>query len=362
MPRSVQQQKPGRLRAFLQTPVGKAILIAFAIGFVFAATAYVSVLLGIPAMLLTGLAVPIWAGLKAPRYLALSGLVVLLLVAPLANVVLVQELMTPIPPVDSSNTLPTGNNGSVLQNASVNPYVGGTGTNFTWTVTLAPQYIPDYPTNETQSVTLFVSNCPGATTNDSLNCATPYPFWAFTDAAVNYTGVAQFTFHFQIGTLGVWDWQIGLNVTNHASNLSYQILLAGDPTYNAIEGPVVGTFADIYGSFLGPVYVEVLLYLGASFYFVLLIYMIFKRRERTRHETAQRAAGPAPADGTAGVPPTGPGGGAMAATPAVASAQEGTCPSCGAVVYAGEKTCWKCGATLGAGSSSTPLPSSQPKG
>ncbi|HTW40482.1 MAG TPA: hypothetical protein VMF04_06495 [Thermoplasmata archaeon] len=358
----MQQQKPTRLRAFLQKPVGKALLLAFAIAFVFAATAYVSVLLGIPAILLTGLAVPIWAGLKAPRYLALSGLVVLLLVAPLANVVLVQELMTPIAPVDSGNSLPTGNGGSVLQNASVSPYVGGTATNYTWTVTVVPKYIPNYPTNTTESVTLFVSNCPGATTNDSLNCATPYPFWAFAQSAVNLSTSTLFTFHYQIGSLGVWDWQIGLNVTNHGTNLSYQILLSGDPTYNGIEGPVVGTFADIYGSFLGPVYVEVLLYLGASFYFVLLIYMIFKRRERNRQETAKRAAGPTPTDGSAPASASGPGASAAPRAAAVASAQEGTCPSCGAVVYAGEKTCWKCGATLGAVASSAPLPSSTPKG
>jgi hypothetical protein len=360
----VQQQKPGRLRAFLQTPAGKAILIAFAIAFVFAATAYVNVLLGIPAMLLVGLAIPIWAGLKAPRYLALSGLVVLLLVAPLANVVLVQELMTPIPPVSSGNGAPVGNGGSVLQNASVSPYVGGTGTNFTWTVTVVPKYIPNYSTNVTESISLFVSNCPGATTNDSGNCATPYPFRAITESAVNLSSSETFTFHYQIGSLGVWDWQMGLNVSNHASGAYYQILLSGDPTYDGIEGPVVGTFADVYGSFLGPVYVEVLLYLGASFYFVLLIYMIFKRRERSRADRASRAAGPVPPDAGPSAPtaPPAPGGGPGTGAAAVASPQEGTCPSCGAVVYAGEKTCWKCGANLGAPATGAPLPSSQNRG
>jgi hypothetical protein len=361
----VQQKQPGRLRAFLQKPLGKALLIAFAIAFVFVATAYVNVLVGIPAMLLAGLAIPIWVGLKAPRYLALSGLVVLLLVAPLANVVLVQELMTPVMPVNSGNSAPVGNGGSALQNASVNPYVGGTGTNFTWTVTVVPRYIPNYPGNQTESVTLFVSNCPGATSNDSLTCATPYPFWAFTQSAVNLSAPQRFAFHFQIGSLGVWDWQMGLNVTNSTTKLSYEILLSGDPTYNGIEGPVVGTFADVYGSFLGPVYVEVFLYLGASFYFVLLIYMVFKRRERTRQDTARRA-GVAPTDPaaatTAPAGPAGPGGPPGAGASPVASPQEGACPNCGAVVYPGEKTCWKCGANLSAPSGGAPLPSAQTKG
>ncbi|MGA8541982.1 MAG: hypothetical protein WB947_00340 [Thermoplasmata archaeon] len=361
----MQQQPQGRFRRFLQTPVGKAVLLAFAIGFVFAATAYVSPLVGIPAMLLVGLAIPIWAGLKAPRYLALSGLVILLLVAPLANVVLTQEIMTPIGASSSSSSEPLGNgNGSVLNGALVTPYVGGTGTNFTWTVTVYPAYIPDAPTNQTRSVSLYVSNCPGATTNDSLNCASPYPFWQFTQPAVNLTASTTFTFHFQIGTLGVWDWQMALSVTNNASKLTYDIGLAGDPTYNGIEGPVIGTFLDVYGSFLLTVYVEVFLYVGAAFYFVLLIYMVFKRRERGRADAAKRAAGPTPTETpsttlSSGGPPAGPPG---VAAPAIAAPQEGSCPSCGAVVYAGEKTCWKCGAVLGSGPGGTPLSTSGNKG
>jgi hypothetical protein len=356
----VQQQPQGRFRRFLQTPAGKALLLAFAIAFVFAATAYVSPLVGIPAMLLAGLAVPIWAGLKAPRYLALSGLVILLLVAPIANVVLTQEIMTPIGASSSSNAAPVGNGGSVLNGALVTPYVGGTGTNFTWTVTVYPAYIPDYPSNGTRSLSLYISNCPGATSNDSITCSTPYPFWQITQPAVNLTANTTFTFHYQIGTLGVWDWQMALNVTNNASGLTYDIGLVGDPTYNGIEGPVIGTFADVYGSFLLTVYVEVLLYIGAAFYFVLLIYVIFKRRERTRAETARRAAGPPPADAPSTALPSKPHAGppGPGATPPSTSPQEGACPSCGAVVYAGEKTCWKCGTVLG----TAPLTTAEPKG
>jgi hypothetical protein len=356
----VPQQQFVAFRRFLLTPAGKAILLALAILVVFAATAYVSPLIGIPAMLLVGLAVPIWVGYKAPRYLALSGLVVLLLVAPLANVVLTQEIMTPIGPSSSSNSAPVGNNGSVLQNALVSPYIGGTSTNFTWTVTIFPQYIPKG--NSTPLwINLYISNCPGATTNDSITCTPPYPFIVKNDSFVNGTDTYQF--HDQIGSLGIWDWQLSVTVRNNATRALYDIFLVGDPTYNGIEGPVIGSFGDVYASLLLDVYIEVFLYLGASFYFVLLIYVIFKRHERGKSEAARRAAGPTPPDDNpaslslAGVSSGRPGSGG---TP-VPSPKEGACPSCAAVVYAGEKTCWKCGASLTPNPGGTPLPTSGPR-
>lgn len=353
----MQQQQTGRFRRFLQTRIGRVLLLAVAIVVVFAATGYVSPLVGIPAMLVFGLALPIWAGYKAPRYLALSGLVILLLVAPLANVALTQQIMTPIGASSSSNSAPVGNGGSVLQNALVTPYVGGTGTNFTWTVTVYPQYIPTG--NSTPLwINLYISNCPGATTNDSSLCTPPYPFVDLNLSWVN--GTSTYEFHHQIGSLGIWDWQLSVTVRNVASSALYDIFLTGDPTYNGIEGPVVGTFGDIYTSLLLDVYLEVFLYLGASFYFVLLIYMIFKRRERGKADAARRAAGSPTAEESGPSLPTsskGPGGvGPPSAT--IASPKEGACPSCGAVVYAGEKTCWKCGASLGPGSGGSPLPTS----
>jgi len=121
----------------------------------------------------------------------------------------------------------------------------------------------------------------------------------------------------------------------------------------------VGTFADVYGSFLGPVYAEVLLYLGGPFYFVLLVYVIFKRRERTRQETARRAQGPTADDTAAPTAPTGP---STAPVPTVTAPPEGSCPNSSAVVYPGEKTCWKCGANLTAPSGSVPLPSGNQPG
>ncbi len=356
----MQQQRPSRFRSFLLTPAGKALLIAVAILATFASTVYVSTLVAIPAILLFGLAVPIWAGLKRPRFLALTGLVIILLVAPISNIVITQDIMTPIPASASSSALPNGANGSVLQSAIVTPYVGGTSQNFTWEVTVYPQYLPGTPDNVTQWINLYVSTCPGATGNSSPNCATPYPYFELNLSAENLTAETDLSFHAVIGTVGIWDWQMSLAVRNTTTGQLYYIFLVGDPTYNGIEGPVVGTYATTYESLLLTLYFDDFLFLGAPFYFVLLIYMILKRRERTKLDAQRRAAGPVPPDeqgpslpaaGTSGQPP--------ASKPVnVSSPKEGACPSCGAVVYAGEKTCWKCGAPLTSSApASAPLPS-----
>ena len=354
----MQQQKPSRFRSFLQTPAGKALLLALAILVTFASTVYVSTLVAIPAILLFGLAVPIWAGLKRPRYLALTGIVIILLVAPISNLVITQDIMTPVPASASGTALPEGNGGAVLQNALVTPYVGGTSENFTWTVTILPQYIPGGAANETLWLNLYVSTCPGATGNNSPNCSPGYPFFAggwLNRSVANLTTETNESFRFQIGTVGIWDWQMSLAVRNNTTGALYYIFLVGDPTYNGIEGPVVGTYATTYESLLLTLYFDDLLFLGAPFYFVLLIYMILKRRERTRADAQQRAAGPTPPDEKGPSLPTGGTTGPPSATPQ--APQEGACPSCGAVVYAGEKTCWKCGASLTAPAATAPLSS-----
>ena len=340
------------------TPAGKALLVALALLVVFASYVYVETLVAIPAMLLFGLAVPIWAGLKAPRYLALSGLVIILLVAPLSNVVITQDIMTSIPASFSSPNLPEGNGGSVLQNALVTPYNGGTSTNFTWTVTVLPQYIPAGNSSPLW-LSLYISTCPGATGNNSPNCATPYPYFALNQTLpANLTAESNYTFHYQIGSNGIWDWQLSLAFRNTTTDHLYYIFLLGDPTYNGIEGPVIGGFTATYESLLLTLYFDDFLFLGAPFYFVLLIYMILKRRERTKADAIQRAAGPTPPDEMGPSLPAGGGSGATlppSASPS-GSPKEGSCPSCGAVVYAGEKTCWKCGATLSfTGSGAPPL-------
>ena len=363
LPRSVQQQQPGAFRRFLVTPVGKALLLAVTILIVFATYVYVDTLVAIPAFLLFGLAVPIWIGLKAPRYLALTGLVVLLLVAPISNVVITQDILTPI---GESCSPSTGSNcqGAVLQNASVSPYVGGSAVNFTWTVDVYPQYLPGAPNSTPLWLNLYVSTCPGATGNSSPDCSAGYPLYILNDTSVNETTSPSVqSFHFAIGQDGIWDWQMSLafrNSTNR-NNLTY-VFLVGDPTYNGIEGPVVGDYATTYTALILTLYFDDLLFLGAPFYIVLLLYMVFKRRERAKQDTARRAAGPPPTDDgtpTTGSSPLTPVGGLGGpAKPAIPSPKEGACPNCGAVVYANETTCWKCGASLtSASSGGTPLPS-----
>ncbi len=356
----MQPNKPGGFRRFLRSPLGRALLIALAVGVVYATFVYVSLLLAIPAMLVVGLMVPIYAGLKRPRYLAISGLVIILLVAPIASVAYTEEVMTPTGFAHSNATLPYGNGGSVLQDAHVSPFVGSTSTNFTWTVSVYAQYRPPGPAT-INSLTLYISTCPGATNNTTPYCPGGYDFFTVNTTAINATGVTNVTFHYTIGTDGIWDWQMGLAVENNTSKETQLILLVGDPTYNAIQGPVVGDFATFFVELLPTLYVYSFLYLGAPFFFVLLLYMVFKSRERRHHDLRQRTAGPIPPTTP---PPPGPGSGSGPAPgpPAAAGiatgqpADEKPCPNCAALVYPGEPKCWKCGASL-TGGSGQPLPS-----
>lgn len=361
----MQQQPKSGLRRFVQTPPGKALLIAITILVVFASFVYVEALIAIPAFLLFGLAVPIWLGIKVPRFLALSGLVVLLLVAPISNLVITQEILTPLGPAASGNSLPEGNGGSVLQNAVVTPYVGGTSTNFTWSVTIYPQYLP-VANSSVLWLNLYVSTCPGATGNSSPSCSSPYPFYVLNDTSVaNVTAVTSASFHYTIGSENIWEWQMSLAFRNGTSHGINYIFLVGDPTYNGLEGPVVGTYASVFAALIPTLYIEFLLYLGLPFYIVLLIYMLFKRRERNRQDAARRASGapptgpPSPPTAGPSLSPTSAAIAAPTAVPATPAAGESACPNCGAVVYANETTCWKCGADLRAkGGGGTPLPSS----
>ncbi len=376
--RSVQQQPKGAFRRFLVTPAGKATLVAITILLVFASFVYVETLIAIPVFLLFGLAVPIWSGLKAPRFLALSGLVVILLVAPIGNAAITQEIMTPLAAATSSTGVPYSNGSSpVMQAAVVSPYVGGTSTNFTWTVTLYPQYLA-YPNSTMQWLNLYVSSCPGATSNNSPNCSAGYSFWNLNSSSYpgfsvstplpNATGTTTATFQFAIGSEGIWDWQMSLAYYNgSAAHLNYTFLV-GDATYNGLEGPVIGSFSTVYVALLPTLYLDVLLFLGIPFYVVLLLYMVFKARERRKQDAARRAAGPAPPEaGPPASPPNAPGSsvppirsagtGAAAISSAEAVPTESACPNCGAVVYPNETTCWKCGAKITA--SAAPLPSSK---
>jgi hypothetical protein len=360
-------QPQGRFRRFLPTPAGRILIVALAIVAVFATYAYIPAILAIPTILLFGLALPIWGGLKRPRFLAVIGLVVVVAVAPIATVVFTQELFVPVGTVDSATDLSDSNGNAVMQNATLQPYSGSTSTVFNWTVTVFPGNVPKG--NETPyELDLYISTCPGATGNNSPDCSQPYPFHVLYDRTLpgaNETPTAgaapyQVNFSYTVGSNGIWAWQMGLYTLNSSTkNQSWFQELVGDPTYDGIEGPIVGGFATIYLELLPTIYFQDLLFLGAPFFFVLLIYMLFKNRERRKKEAQQRAPGPLPPkDATSGTAPpvakgtplpsskTPPSSSAGPSAASTAAVQEFNCPKCNAVVYAGEKTCWKCGETL----------------
>ena len=359
---ALQPDRP--FRRFLQSRLGQVLIILLAFAVTFAVYTYVNFVVAIPAILLFGLAVPIWAGLKRPRYLAIVGLVVIVAVAPVANIAFTQLVRTPVGTAASGAGSVYSSGNPLMQNATVKPYIGSTNTNFTWTVTVFPGNRP--PNNSTPlELDLFISTCPGATGNNSPDCSQPYPLFNLTNKTLPKvdSGSYNVTFHYRIGAVGIWAWQMGIYTENLTTNRSYFQLLIGDPTYNGIEGPVIGTFTDTYGELLSSVYFQDALFLGAPFYVVLLVYMLLKNRERRRKEAEKRAPGPiAPATGSGPTPPSAPGspplpsgktgppsGGSSAAAgggTASAANQELNCPKCNAVVYAGESTCWKCGAKL----------------
>ena len=360
----MQPKQPSAFRRFVPTPAGRATLVALAILLVFATYVYVSALIAIPAMLLFGLAIPIWGGLKRGRYLAISGLVILLLVTPISTVVITQDIRSPVSPVSSLTTISGTSGHALLVNASVSPYTGTTTTNFTWQVTVDPTGIPQGNSSPVW-LELYLSTCPGATNGSALPswCSAGAPFTVLNYTfSGNLTAAKTIEFHHTIGSNGIWDWQMGVYTRNATTGALFYQNLVGDPSYNAIEGPVVGDFGTTYFALLPTLYLDTFLFLGAPFYIVLLLYLFFKMRERRRKEAARRSADALPPAGApsrdpARGPRPPPSGGKTtegSADAAPPTAKESTCPNCSAVVYENETTCWKCGASLG---SSAPLPS-----
>jgi len=366
----MQSEPAGGLRGFLRSKLGRVAYILLAIGIVFATFAYVSTVLAIPVMLIVGLALPVYAGLKRGRFLALSALVVLVAVAPLATVVFSQELLTPPGAVSSPGTGPFETGGSVLQNATISPFSGGSGTNFTWTVLLFPKFLNGFLNGTNwlnDSMVLFVSNCPGATTPNVSYCGgggytlitLSHPFASATTPP-NGTVVQ---FRQAISPNTIWSWQIQLVIQNlsNASNPT-RIGLNGDPTYNGIEGPIVGGFSTAYAALIVTIFELDLVYLGIPFYFVLLLYLWFKSREARHKQLLRQAAQSSLAAARPAGAPSSPKPSVGAPAPAGSAPAPGApsselaCPNCAAVVYPNEAKCWKCGAVL-PGGGSTPLQS-----
>ena len=353
-------------RGFLRSKFGRILVILIAVGVVFGSYALLpgGSILAIPIFLVIGLAFPIYVGLKRPRYLAVLGLIVLVVVAPLATVVFSQELLAPPPTASTPGVGPFEVGGSVLQNASVSPFTGTPSTDFTWNVTLYPKYLNTSFAGENwsnASVQLFISSCPGATSSNESYCGGAYTLltvlYAFPSSSAPANGKV-ITFQDHMPGNGIWSWQMELVLQNKSSAASpYRFELVGDATYDGLEGPIVGGFGVVYAAVIGTIYEIELVYLGIPFYFVLLLYMWFKGREARRKDAIRRSALARAVPGGDSPKPGGAGSGGAPGTAPVAGTNpsELSCPSCGAVVYPKETKCWKCGGTLGASSPGTPL-------
>lgn len=353
-------QAGGGFRTWGTRPLGRAVFIAIAVLTLAFGLIYLSEIIGIAALLLFGLALPIYAGWKRPRSLALAGLVILLLAAPLASVLVAQGYFSAPGRIDSFGE----NHGALLQNATVSPFNGGNGAVYTFEVTVHPEHL--YNGTRLANLTLFVTTCPDATEpNQSVTvCTSPFPWYrqvhAFNGTPTQATPV-EFTQKLPGPNLWWWTmWATYLNATNATNTTPEYVYLNSANGYADIQGPVAGDFLGVLGIVLVPVYLATFLYPGLVFFAALAFYMWFKAREARRK--AMSGAAPAPPGPTTppGPPRTGTGPAAPGAPASGGERVERTCPNCRAVVYANETQCWKCGTPLSGGGASPPLPSAPP--
>lgn len=358
------------VKAFLRSPIGQIVLLILAILALTGAFLVGGILLAILAALLFGLGLPIWVGAKRTRYLAIMGVAILAVSPAIITAVEVPLILTPPGAASSADGL--------MQNATVTPFSAPAGTNFTWSVTVVPSNLP-YSTTRTLNVTLYVSTCPGATGNSSPYCSGGYPFyWSGNGSIRNLTKSSApqtVIFHFTPPSPNIWSWQIAIyyaNWTGNSSsgqwtNLTYE-LLAGDSSYNSIEGPVNTDWGGVYSLLVGSIYLSTLLYVGIVFFLALLIYLVFRLRRQRRLQEAERSRPPPgpPSEPGVGSAPL-PSGATPSTSPSPpppsgsARTTESRCPNCEALVYPNETFCWKCGASLTQKGSSARAPA-PPKG
>ncbi|MGA7923108.1 MAG: zinc ribbon domain-containing protein [Thermoplasmata archaeon] len=333
--------------------------MAVATGVLIGSFIFLGALVAIPTFLIFGLALPIYLGWKIPRQLAVAGLVAILVAVPLAGLAETDILRTPSPPAASDTTSPNGNGGSVLSNAVATPYAGAEGALYTFTVDVNASYlVPGVVLSG--HIVLDVSTCAGATGNNSPSCSTPYPFYTQNETLPANLTTATVTFTQALPGPNIWWWTIGAEAENSTNHTLLWIFLDPANGYGTIQGPVTGNFASTFILILPAILVDLLFYPALVFYFALLIYMLFKNRERRRKQAqeAAKAADMPPDTAAAATPSTSPGTPSLSSGSSAAKPVENACPNCGAVVYPGEKTCWKCGVALGpTASSDAPLPS-----
>lgn len=335
-------QQPRGIKGFFASRVGLAVLGAIAVGAMVGSFLYLGPFIAVPTLLLFGLAIPIYSGRKRPRTLAVFGIAVLVIAAPIASAADAAIFRMPSPSAASSDAAPYGQGGPVLDQALASPTSGPAGGTFQFSVLVQPAYVP---TNASAPlwVEVFVSTCPGATGSSSPNCGSGYPFVvANRTLPANLTQPTLVTFNVTLNGTNIWWWQMATAVESPrgSSNLTW-IFLSVPNGYGAVEGPVTGDYLSTLGLLVAPITEVMFLYSGSVFLFALLVYMFLKARE-ARRRASSMPPGAAPTNA-----PAPDAGGAGAGAPTKSSAPpERACPNCGAVVYPSEKACWKCGAAL----------------
>ncbi len=347
-------QQRGSVKKFVEQPLGRIILAALATVTLLGSLLFLGALIAIPTFLFFGLLIPIYLGWKRPRQLAVVGLAALLVAAPLAALYEAQVFRQPSAAASSASGLPWGDGGSVLQEAVVSPFTLDNGGPFNFSVTVHPEFVPPN-TSGLLWVELFVSTCPGATSNTSLYCSGPYPFFSQNRTlGANLSQPFTESFIQNLSGANLWWFQFATAYRSGASQNITWIFLNPPSGYPGIEGPVSGDYLSTVGLIVPNIYAVMFLYPGVVFFIALLIYYVFKRRE------AARKAAAAPPSGGAGPPPptTPPAGGEPPAASVGAGkpVEDRRCPKCQAIVYPNESSCWKCGAALpGAPPTEAPL-------
>ncbi|MCI4335725.1 MAG: hypothetical protein L3K17_00800 [Thermoplasmata archaeon] len=336
------------VKSFVGKPVGRLLIAALATATLIGSFLLLSPVISIPTFLFFGLAIPIYLGWKRPRQLAIMGLAVLLVAAPIGSLWEAQIVRQPSPLGNSDNFAPYGNGGSVLQNAHVTPFDGAGGATYNFSVEVFPQYVPAN-TSGLLWVELFVTTCVGATGNNSPYCPTPYPFYSPNSTLPsNLTSPSTVYFDQPLSGSNIWWFQFATAYRSGPDQNLTWIFLDPNNGYGAIEGPVSGSYTSTVELVIPSLYQDMFFYPGAVFFLALLIYYVFKRREAARQGGAGPGSPPASSpDVATSSPSTGspPAGSPKGSAPARGAA-EMHCPNCQAVVYANETSCWKCGAAL----------------
>lgn len=316
----------------MTTLPGKGVITAFATLALIGGFLELGVLVTLVTFLFLMLAVPIYVGWRRSRELAVAALVAVLIAAPITGAIYSAELRTPVPTVDSMTT----NGGSVLTNAHVSPFAAATGSTFTFSVTINPQYLPA-GAHGPEYLVVYLSTCPGATAGNLSVCGGGgYPFWELNHtfaAPVNATTDVSLSRTLNLASF--WWWLMAF-VYNGSDNQTQWIWVGVSDTGSGIQGPISGDFTSTLLLILPTIYEAFTIYFLLVYLAVLVIYMFLKNRESRRNPPNWTPTLP-------GAPP--PGGGTTAGRPAI----ERSCPACGAVVYPEERACWKCGAPLGGG-------------